>query len=246
MHELGSYRPISLTFCLGKLIEKTVHRRLSWTSDSSSILPEAMSCFRQQRCTEDSLADLVSSLEKACATRQTAHVVFIDIHLAFDTLPHEVIIDLWSYSAISSSFLRSRTMTVNVHGCLGTSRNLTQGVSRGSVVSPLMFNFALASLPAPFLQPIDATVHFALSADDTALWYVGPTIRRSAVRTALHAWCRLNCSLCEQNGPYGVSFRECFSFLLSFQTLTAATVHLRELLCTGSTGLLIAIVLPVG
>lgn len=93
IHDLGYYRLITLTSCLGKLMEKMVHRRIYWMFDSASLLPEAMSDFRRQNCTADGLADIASSLEEAFTTNQAAHVVLLDIHRTCDALPDQAIID---------------------------------------------------------------------------------------------------------------------------------------------------------
>lgn len=81
-------------------------------------------------------------------------------------------------------------VAVQARGWLGTPRNITQGISRGSVLSAPLFNLALLSLPESFLLPSVPTVHFPLDTDDIALWAVGSTTCSSAVFTALH--CRID------------------------------------------------------
>lgn len=66
-----------------------------------------------------------------------------------------------------------------------TPRNVTQAVAQGSVLSHLLFNITLCSLPGSFLQPADITVSFARYNDDLTLWCVGPSSRGSAVPTPL-------------------------------------------------------------
>lgn len=76
-------------------------------------------------------------------------------------------------------------MIGNVRCCMSTPRNVTRSVAKGSVLSPLLFSIALASLPGSFIQLTEVMVHFALYADHLALWCVDPTTRGSAVRAAL-------------------------------------------------------------
>ncbi|KAH7950084.1 hypothetical protein HPB49_019491 [Dermacentor silvarum] len=47
--------------------------------------------FRRQRCTADSISDVVATLEDAKATGYVAMVVLLDVKSAFDGLPHAVI-----------------------------------------------------------------------------------------------------------------------------------------------------------
>ena len=51
----SSYKPISLTSCLGKLFERMLFARLNWWLESSSLLPDYQCGFRQGRSTTDNL-----------------------------------------------------------------------------------------------------------------------------------------------------------------------------------------------
>lgn len=48
---LESFRPVSLTSCVGKLMEKRVHLRLQWWFESNCVLPAEMTIFHPLRCT---------------------------------------------------------------------------------------------------------------------------------------------------------------------------------------------------
>lgn len=91
--------------------------------------------FSAHRCTADRSPDLASSLEEARTTRQTAHVVFNDIHRAFIPLPLKTNIDRLQNSEACvcalqylPAFLDGRTMTMDVRGCMKTNLHITQAV----------------------------------------------------------------------------------------------------------------------
>ncbi|KAG0440051.1 hypothetical protein HPB47_016424 [Ixodes persulcatus] len=56
--ELSSYRPISLTFCLRKLLEQMLPRRLNCHLEAVDTLPDCFTGFRRHRSTADSITDL--------------------------------------------------------------------------------------------------------------------------------------------------------------------------------------------
>lgn len=180
-----SYRPISLTSCVGKLLERLVLRRLTWHLDATKALPGQLSGFRRHRCTADAICDIVSALEEARATRQVMYCVFLDIRKAFDALPHDTILHQLSNFGISGraynyirAFLQNRSFVVKVLNATSTPRHVTQGVPQGSVISPFLFNLAMASLPGVIPQtdnPLDPRVNISIYADDVAIWAVGTT-----------------------------------------------------------------------
>ena len=49
----SSYRPISLTACMGKLMEKIVADRLTYVLEDRGLLADSQAGFKQNRCTTD-------------------------------------------------------------------------------------------------------------------------------------------------------------------------------------------------
>ncbi|KAG0440235.1 hypothetical protein HPB47_016364, partial [Ixodes persulcatus] len=116
---LSSYRPISLTSCLGKLLERMVLRRLSCHLEAVDALPDYFT------------------------------------GKAFDALPHNTIFTALQNLGITRrplsyirAFLTERTLRVLVGNTYSTPRGITAGVPQESVLSPLPFSIAIASLPS--------------------------------------------------------------------------------------------------
>ena len=57
-NEASSYRPISLTFCMGKPFERLVTNRLSWFVESRSIVGPEQAGFRTHHSTIDHVIKL--------------------------------------------------------------------------------------------------------------------------------------------------------------------------------------------
>lgn len=180
-NELSSYRPVSLTSAACKVMEAIALARLEWVARACGFLADQQTGFRRRRCTADSIADVVSTLEDARASGDLAMLLLIDVKGAFDGLPHAVVqqaLDLLGIGGnlrrFLSSFLNDRTLRVRVGHARSTPRPVAAGVPQGSVVSPFLFNLALARLPAALPTDPHYKVECSIYADDIALWVRGP------------------------------------------------------------------------
>ncbi|KAH7970858.1 hypothetical protein HPB49_016198 [Dermacentor silvarum] len=119
-NELSSYRPVSLTSAACKVMEAIALARLEWVARACGFLADQQTGFRRRRCTADSIADVVSTLEDARASGDLAMLLLIDVKGAFDGLPHAVVqqaLDLLGIGGnlrrFLSSFLNDRTLRVS-------------------------------------------------------------------------------------------------------------------------------------
>ncbi|XP_037520707.1 uncharacterized protein LOC119397346 [Rhipicephalus sanguineus] len=189
---IASYRPVSLTSAACQLMEARALARFSWIAGATEFLSEQQTGFRRHRCTADSIADVVSTLEEVRSKDKVALLVLMDVQSAFDGLPHMVIesaLDALGITGFLRAFIRAflagRTLRVRVGCAVSDPRTVTAGVPQGSVLSPFLFNLVLAGLPG--MLPVDKRypTQCSLYADDVALWVRGPRRNLTAIRRSL-------------------------------------------------------------
>ena len=91
-------------------------------------------------------------------------VVSLDIHKAFDTVNHQILLDKLHCYRIGDGelffrfYLRSRTQCCNVNGQISTLQTVTCGVLQWSILGPLLFIVYMNDLPA-FVQETNVTMY---------------------------------------------------------------------------------------
>ena len=145
----GSYRPISLTDCLGKLLEKIIADRLSAYLEENGMLNEHQAGFRKERCTTDQIHKLVQMAADRIQEKGdelSTVVTFFDFQWAYDKVWREGLISKmiemnipYSFVKYTRLFLSARKTTVEVNGTRSNYFYLNEGLPQGSAISPLLF-----------------------------------------------------------------------------------------------------------
>ena len=170
-----SYRPISLTSCLGKLLEKIVADRLSHIMETRGSFNNNQAGFRRNRCTGDQALKLVQAAtdEMHAKKGNFSIVTFFDFSKAYDKvwrvgLLHKMIKKNIPYQFINyvRHFLSSRQTTVDVNGSKSEGFYLKEGLPQGSAISPLLFLIFIDDIDEELSSHTDRSLY----ADDTAAW----------------------------------------------------------------------------
>lgn len=170
--DVKSYRPISLTSCLGKLFEKMVSTRLTFYLESKNLLSNNQFGFRQAYSTMHPISRLFSKISEAFNKKQIVIAVFFDLEKAYDTTwRHGLIMNLHklgikgNMSLYLDDFLKHRTFRVQLGDSLSDQHVLKEGIPQGSVLSTLLFDIAINDI----LNNIPKEVEGLLYADDLTL-----------------------------------------------------------------------------
>ncbi|XP_037564592.1 uncharacterized protein LOC119444237 [Dermacentor silvarum] len=168
--------------------------RLQWIADIRGVFPPEQCGFRTHRSTADCLAAVVGTLEQASRDGHAAFLLLLDVQSAFDSLPHDTIISAVRALGVGGrllayvrAFLTDRSSVVRVGRATSSPRSVTCGVPQGSVLSPFLFNLALAPISECVRSSGHLPVRTVVYADDVALFVRGPPATMAQMRLQLQA-----------------------------------------------------------
>lgn len=172
----NSYRPISLTCCVCKLVERMVNTRLMYFLESNQLLDPFQSGFRGNHSTADNISRLISDVQAGWELRHPTVAVFLDLTSAFNKVHRSTMIYKLHEIGIRGNmahflcqFIQPRYFRVRCQSTESNVYRLEHGVPQGSVISPTLFLIAIndifLSLPRSLLS-----IRYSLFADDLAIW----------------------------------------------------------------------------
>ena len=170
-----SYRPISLTSHLGKLMETIINSRLVHHLEENNIIASNQSGFRKNRQTLDHIIRLTDTVEKCKQNDKLNIAVALDLEKAFDTVHRDgILIELKEkkiggnmYNYIQS-FLDNRTLQVRIGNEYSETKHIKNGVPQGAVISPTLFNMMINSIENN--EELHKNTELGSFADDQAIW----------------------------------------------------------------------------
>ena len=167
------YRPIALTSCLCKLMERIVNDRLVWFLESTGFFDSAQCGFRRNRCTTDHLVSLDTAVRRSFTSKHHTFAVLFDIEKAYDTAwRHAILLKLRKAGIrghmgyFIANFMKERFFRVKVGSALSDKFPQESGVPQGSVLSVTLFGVLINDIGNSLPQAI----HRSLFVDDFAIW----------------------------------------------------------------------------
>lgn len=172
-----SHRPISLLSPLAKILESIILIPLT----ESINLANHQHGFRKKHSTVTALNEFSDHVTKGLNKKKPVDrtvAVAIDLSAAFDTVNHDIllkdILDLNLNDHIKrflNSYLSGRQTYVEYLGERSKARKMTQGVPQGGVLSPILFNLYMSTMPQP-----PGNMKLITYADDGTALNSGPLI----------------------------------------------------------------------
>jgi len=170
------FRPVSLTSCFGKLVERLVGLTINDFLKKKNFIIKQQSGFRQHRRTTDNLVFLTQKIKESFLKGKKILSVFFDISKAFDSVWHNGLIfklfdiGLPNYLVFwIADFLSGRTFVVIVNGEISARFSIYAGVPQGAAISPLLFTIYINDVPVISFVNLSETLLFA---DDVVTFFV--------------------------------------------------------------------------
>ena len=171
----SSYRPISLTCSLFKLMERLIRPHIISFLNDINFFTDTQHGFRSKRSTTSGLISHIQKWHALLDAKSYVSVAFIDFTAAFDSVPLNLLLHKLSHIGIRGSLLRfisslltGRTQKVILNSTFSSSFSAPSGVPQGSVLGPLLFIMYINDIPSS-LPP---TVSCLFYADDCKIYSV--------------------------------------------------------------------------
>ena len=174
----GGFRPVSLTSCFSKMMERIVLGRLRYIIDDC--LHPSLYGFMKDKGTTGALINCLSNESDYCRT-------FIDLKGAFDRANGEIILYELANMGVTGrllhwigDYLHGRTARVCYQGASSSEKRLELGTPQGGVLSPTLFNVLMNRVAKEQLATgVSATIY----ADDILLQSKNMTNMQEALNT---------------------------------------------------------------
>lgn len=164
--EPSSYRPIALSSCIGKLLEKIANGRLVRHLEANDLITPEQYGFRRNRGTVDALVRLQNHMQDSRRKGEHTICIFFDMHKAYDTTWRRGILQSLYGKGIRGNlalycreFLRERFFRVRCGNSLSQMKEQNEGVPQGSVLSCTLFLLALDGITADIPNEVNASLY---------------------------------------------------------------------------------------
>jgi ribonuclease HI len=177
----SSYRPIALTSCLAKLLERLVSNRLQHWLESEIKLNPNQAGFRRCRSTEEQVALVVQLAMDGFQQKERTLMVAVDLSKAYDKLWKDALLAKLGRLGVPScycrwinTFLRDRSAHVTWGSSISRRRLFPEGLPQGSVLAPLLWTVFINDIT----EPIHWAVKTPMFADDLTLVTTSTNLQR--------------------------------------------------------------------
>ena len=146
--DLASFRPVSLTSCVVKTLERMVADRLYYIAETRGMFSDLQAGFRRGRSCEDQIRKMVQAIEDGfqAGKMERSVLVMLDYSKAYDKVWQQRLLLSMEEKGVPMKFLKwidaflaNRLARVRFQDATSKVRVMRQGLPQGAVLSPLLF-----------------------------------------------------------------------------------------------------------
>ena len=174
------FRPIALTSCLCKLLEKMINIRLISFLETNNLLGGVQFGYRPNKSTSDNLIQFEHDLFETFNRKLHTIAIFFDLKKAYDMAWRWKVLDQLHEFGLRGhlpifvrNFLERRFIRVRVGTTLSDPIEVPQGTPQGSVLSCTCFLLAIHSISAY----LPTNIRSSLYVDDFTIYFSGSSTR---------------------------------------------------------------------
>lgn len=164
-------RPIALSSCMGKLIERMVNERLIWWAESNNIIHESQNGFRRGKSCTNNLVKITTDVKSSIYREDYSLAAFLDVSSAYDNVQFHILtgklvkVNCPSRILIFlNNWLRERSTQFIINKDLMLERTVRKGLPQKAVLSPLLYDIYTANIT----EDIPDNIRVVQFADDIA------------------------------------------------------------------------------
>ena len=151
--DINNYRPLTVLVSVSGIYTKLLNLRLTEVVEEHRLLGEIQHGFRKGRSGADCTFVLNSVLWKTTAAKKKAHLAFIDLQKAYDSVDRAILWRKLESMGVKGKFLASLKslyqgdfVTAEVNGVTTSPVYLSRGVRQGCSLSPMLFALYIAEM----------------------------------------------------------------------------------------------------
>lgn len=168
-------RPIALSSCVGKIMERMVNERLVWWTEKNSQLAKDQNGFRRGRSCAENLCRITSDIKAGMYRNKFTLAAFLDVTSTYDNVIYDILMDKLEkigcpndIRRFINKWLYYRNTEFVIDNKESIDRIIFKGLPQGAVLSPILY----AIFTGDITENLDEGIKTIQFADDIAVYTV--------------------------------------------------------------------------